>query len=68
MSPKRSGASKKADPSADPIMTTTFRITRTQWGALRQEALDLAIQRGGGRPDASEALRNILEGWMTRKR
>jgi hypothetical protein len=49
-------------------VTTTFRVTPEQWAALRREALELALQRGSGRPDASEALRNILDEWMGRKR
>jgi hypothetical protein len=50
------------------FVTTTFRLTRAQWAALRREALELALQRGSGRPDASEALRHILDQWMARRR
>jgi hypothetical protein len=62
---KKKPAAESAD---EEHVTTTFRVTREQWAALRREALELALQRGSGRPDASEALRAILDAWMTRKR
>ena len=57
-----------AETSEDDHVTTTFRVTREQWAALRREALELALQRGSGRPDASEALRAILDAWMKGRR
>jgi hypothetical protein len=62
---KKKPAAESAD---EEHVTTTFRVTREQWAALRREALELALQRGSGRPDASEALRAILDGWMKGRR
>ncbi len=41
---------------------TTFRITKTQWTWLRQQALERASDHGFGKADASEVLRELLEG------
>jgi hypothetical protein len=48
-------AKKKSASRDEEFVTTTFRVSRDQWVALRREALELALKRGGGRPDASEA-------------
>jgi hypothetical protein len=50
------------------FVTTTFRLTRAQWAALRREALEISVARGSGRPDSSEALRAILDAWMAKHR
>jgi hypothetical protein len=52
-----------ADP-ADAIVTTTVRIRRRHWAALHRAAMNLAAERGSGRQDASEVLRDILDGWV----
>jgi hypothetical protein len=52
-----------ADP-ADAIVTTTFRIRRRHWAALHRAAMKLAVDRGSGRQDASEVLRDILDSWI----
>jgi hypothetical protein len=65
--PPRKTARKQAkgdSGSGDGIVVTTIRLTQRHWAALRRRALELAILRGGGRPDASEALRGILDAWM----
>ena len=49
----------------EPNTTTTFRITKAQHRALRVAALDLADRKVGGRPDASEVLRLVLNDWIT---
>lgn len=58
----------KADDSGDSIVTTTIRITRRQWAALHRAAMGLATERGSGRPDASEVLRDVLDGWLASQR
>lgn len=60
---------RKAAPvveQAPRFAVTTFRIRADQMHALRLAALDLAAQRGAGKADASEVLRNILDEWMAR--
>ena len=59
---------RKSTSTDEEFVTTTFRVTREQWAALRRSALELALKRGSGRPDASEALRDILAAWMKTKR
>ena len=45
----------------EPTVVTTFRITRRQWEWLRTKALERALERGSGKADASEMLRELLE-------
>ncbi len=45
----------------EPFAVTTFRITSDQWRWLRQMALERASDRGFGKPDASEVLRELLD-------
>ena len=47
-------------PEREPHAVTTFRITLSQWRWLRQKALEKAADRGHGKADASEVLRDIL--------
>jgi hypothetical protein len=57
--------SKRREEEEEPeLLTSTVRLTKPQWAALRRYALDLAEARGGGRLDASAALRAILTEWM----
>ena len=48
-------------------MVTTVRIRAEHWKALRDAANQRSALRGGGKPDASEVLRSILDGWMAPK-
>ena len=49
------------DGTAEAFAVTTFRITRNQWLWLRQQAVARAAERGCGKPDASEILRELLK-------
>lgn len=59
----KSVSDEAADP-ADAIVTTTVRIRRRHWAALHRTAMELAADRGSGRQDASEVLRDILDNWI----
>ena len=59
----KSGSDQATDP-ADAIVTTTVRIRRRHWAALHRAAMELAADRGSGRQDASEVLRDILDDWI----
>jgi hypothetical protein len=50
--------------SSEAIVTTTVRIRRRHWAALHRAAMELATERGSGRQDASEVLREILDSWI----
>lgn len=50
--------------SSEAIVTTTVRIRRRHWAALHRAAMELAAERGSGRQDASEVLREILDSWI----
>lgn len=60
----------KAAPPAEPMFTTTIRITFAQAEALKSEAMRLQRKRaeaGGalvGKADVSEVVRGLLDGWM----
>ena len=41
-----------------------YRLERGQIQALRAEAFKRAQERGSGRPDASEVLRELVAAWM----
>lgn len=41
-----------------------YRVELRQAEALRDEAFRRAKQRGSGKPDASEVLREILDSWI----
>lgn len=57
------------EPAAAPrYIVTTVRLTPAQWHALRTAALERSAARGGGKPDASEVLREVLDEWMARRR
>lgn len=43
------------------FMVTTIRVTPEQWEWLRDRAHERAKQRHGGRADASEIVRELLE-------
>jgi hypothetical protein len=63
-------AKKAATPSAPPegdLSVSTVRLRKDQWEALRTEAFRRAQERGSGRPDASEVLREALDAWMKRR-
>jgi len=52
------------------LMTTTFRITRLQWDALRREAMSRALgsEKGDRRPDASKIVREAIDEWLAKAR
>jgi len=54
----------KDPPNREPFAVTTFRIKLGQWRWLRQKALERAAERGYGKADASEMLRDLLDGQM----
>jgi hypothetical protein len=62
------GATMTAE--AEDLMTTTFRIRREQWDALRTEATRRALEseRGDRRPDASRLVREAIDEWLAKKR
>ncbi len=55
---------------AEELMTTTFRITRAQWDALRREATQRALESeiGDRRPDASKLVREAIDQWLEKRR
>jgi len=61
------GAAAPAAPAevAPRWVVTTIRIEHKHWQALRMAALDRATARGAGKADASEVLREVLDGWMS---
>jgi hypothetical protein len=56
-------AEQGVDPT-EAIVTTTVRIRRRHWAALHRAAMELAAERGSGRQDASEVLRDVLDSWI----
>ena len=46
---------------------TTFRVKPEQWEALRMAAIEQAKVKGG-KADASEVLRGILDNWMANRK
>jgi hypothetical protein len=55
---------EQAADSSEAIVTTTVRIRRRHWAALHRAAMELAAERGSGRQDASEVLREVLDSWI----
>jgi hypothetical protein len=64
MAGRRKPVTEQAANPADAIVTTTVRIRRRHWAALHRAAMELAAERGSGRQDASEVLRDILDSWL----
>jgi hypothetical protein len=62
------GDAKNGAGEREPLAVTTFRITQRQWNWLRQNALERAVARGYGKADASELLRELLDGQLARGR
>jgi hypothetical protein len=54
----------KDPPNRETFAVTTFRIKLGQWRWLREKALERATARGYGKADASEMLRDLLDGHM----
>lgn len=50
------------------FMVTTVRLRPEHWTELRQAAVELSAERGGGKADASAVLRGILDEWMVDRR
>lgn len=62
--------SKEVQPKEEPptkFAVTTFRLKPDQWEALRLAALEQAKVKGG-KADASEVLRGILDHWMASRK
>jgi hypothetical protein len=49
-------------------VVTTIRVTQAEWRWLRRLALDRALKRGGGRADASEIIRELVDRAMRKGR
>jgi hypothetical protein len=64
----KSSAPIAADAGERKYMVTTIRITPEHWKALRDSANERVAERGGGKADASEVLRDVLDEWMTKRR
>jgi hypothetical protein len=73
-----SGARDMADRAYDPALApapppraefavTTVRLRADQWHTLRELALKRAVAMGG-KPDASQILREIIDDWIQRQR
>lgn len=56
-----------APSSRSEFAVTTVRLRADQWTALREVALRRASAMGG-KPDASQLLREIVDDWMKRRR
>jgi hypothetical protein len=56
-------------PADEDLMTTTFRIRREQWDALRTEATRRALEsdKGDRRPDASRIVREAIDEWLAKR-
>lgn len=64
------GAEAKPDapPAERRLVVTNVRLGPQHLEALQREALARKIRRGGqGKADASEVLRDVLDGWMRDK-
>lgn len=49
------------------LVRTIFSVTPGQLEALRAEATRRMVERGRGRIDAGEVLREALEAWMRKR-
>jgi hypothetical protein len=52
------------------LFVTTFRIWRSQWDALRREAMQRALagETGDRRPDASKIVREAIDEWLAKRK
>lgn len=57
-----------AKATAERHIATNVRLRADQWEALRREALDRALARRGGKADASEVLREVIDVWLESRR
>ena len=66
---ERGRKGSKMTGETEDLMTTTFRITRSQWDALRREAMQRALEseKGDRRPDASKLVREAIAEWLKRQ-
>lgn len=55
------GVEQPGDP-LERLYTTTYRVTRADWLALKRAAEDVTVATGR-RTDASAVLREVLQGW-----
>jgi hypothetical protein len=53
-----------SSPMRPRFVVTTVRLAPEHWEALRTAAFERARDRGGGKADASEILREILNRWI----
>ncbi len=59
---------KAAQPAASGMVKAQYVLERRHVQALRAEAFRRAEERGEGKPDASEVLRQVLNDWMKGRR
>lgn len=59
------GAAPRKAASRIPV---NYLIEARQRDALREEAFKRAVDRGTGKPDASEVLREIIDAWMDKRK
>jgi len=59
---------KKKIEAAVETVPAQFRLEHRHIAALREAALKRAGERGAGRLDASEVLREVLDDWMARRK
>jgi hypothetical protein len=69
--PKRARSKRSKAPAPKPqasqpvrLEPVLYRVTLEQRRALNAEAFKRAEERGSGKPDASEVIREILTAWM----
>jgi hypothetical protein len=65
---KRPNLPGDAEEKGETWIVTTIRVTRPEWRWLRRLALDRALKRGGGRADASEVIRELVDQAMRKGR
>jgi hypothetical protein len=59
---------KTSEPGdAGRMMKVQYVLEARHVHELRAEALKRAAERGAGKPDASEVLRDILDAWLKRR-
>jgi hypothetical protein len=55
-----SQATPRPRPTPDGFTITTIRFADAQWHWIRRQALERAIERGGGKSDASAVVRDLV--------
>lgn len=68
MATKKAPPEKPTNPRAKGLKPVVVRLEPAQIAVLKAEALRRANERRSMKPDASELVREALEGWMKRKK